>query len=440
MKFLNYLLLERNILNVHDIDAYINMHFVENHGRADIQNWFKSNLRNYLLRQHPDHIVSSTFARREYIDMPWVNKALDRGEEVSIVAIDHELRTQVNHIRDFFRANPNINISRMTFQEALRQADLWTEQMNKRTTDIDDKAGINVVRKYPDGFRWVKVISQQALDREGKLMKHCVGSYCHQVFNGRAIIYSLRDKKNEPHCTIEARINSIEQIKGKTNKAVDDKYIEYVKDFVKNPVEGNKYDYVHDIENIGMFEINGKYFDDINDLPKGLKIKGELDLRYNSKLKTLPEGLKVVGALDVGFSSIESLPNKLVVGGWLDASHTQIKILPKNIKVSSFIDLEYSAIESLPDNFKTKAGLFLTGCKNLKTLPKNLKIGGVLSLSFTLIETLPEGLEVKDNLLIEGTRITSLPDDLKVGGIIYTDLEGQRKLYTKYKNRFLIRV
>jgi hypothetical protein len=170
MKFLYYLLLERNIVNVHDVDAYINMHFVENHGRADMQNWFKSNLRNYLLRQHPVNAVATSFARRNYEDMPWVNKALDRGEEISVVPLDTELRTQVNHIIDFFRANPNLNISRMSFQEAERQADLWTEEMNKKASDVDDKDGVQIVRKYPNGFSWVKVTSPQALDREGKFI------------------------------------------------------------------------------------------------------------------------------------------------------------------------------------------------------------------------------------------------------------------------------
>ncbi|MFA5025425.1 MAG: PcfJ domain-containing protein [Candidatus Shapirobacteria bacterium] len=437
MKFLNYLLLERNIVNVHDIDAYINLHVLECGNRIDIAKWMKSNLRNYLLRQYPTNIVASSFARRNYNDMPWVNKALDRGEEVSIVSINQELRTQVNHIRDFFRANPNINISRMSFQEALRQTDVWVEKMNRKEVE-EDLAGLKIVRKYPDGFQWVKVVSPQALGREGKLMKHCVGSYCDQVSSGRSIIYSLRDKKNEPHCTVEARSDSIEQIKGKANSAVDDKYINYVKDFVKNPVEGNKYDYVRDIQNIGMFEIDGKYFDDVNDLPKGFKVKGDLILN-TSKLKTLPEGLNVSGNLVVDYTNLESLPKKLVVGGYLDASRTPIETLPKDIKVKSFIDVEFSAISSLPDNFKTNASLFLSRCKNLKTLPKNLKVGGVLGLSFCSIETLPNGLEVVDNLLIEETKITSLPDDLKVGGIIYTDEKTLRKL-AKYKDRFLIKI
>lgn len=439
MKFLTYLLLERNILNVHDIDAYIHMLTIDTQ-RQDIQKWFKSNLRNYLLRHRPLNNVATSFARRNYPEMPWVNKALDRGEEVSIVQIDTGLRNQVNHIRDYFRANPRVNISRVTFQEASRQADIWTEQMNKKEAEEDLK-GLEIVRKYPNGFHWAKVTSQQALSREGKLMKHCVGSYCNQVSSGRSIIYSLRDKKNEPHCTIEARKDSIEQIKGKTNKAVDDKYISYVKDFVKNPVEGNKYDYVHDIENIGMFEIDGKYFDDINSLPKGLKVKGDLDLRYNSELKVLPEGLNVQHSLDVGQTNIEELPKKLVVGGWLDASScTNLKTLPKDMNAKGFIDVEFSGISSLPDNFKANSSLFLTSCRDLKILPKNLKVGGVLSLSFCPIKTLPAGLGVGDNLLLEGTKITSLPDDLKVGGTIYTDLEGFRKLYPKYKDRFLIKI
>ena len=44
---------------------------------------------------------------------------------------------------------------------------------------------------------------QDALKYEGDVMGHCVGGYCDDVLSGESQIYSLRDKKGEPHVTIE---------------------------------------------------------------------------------------------------------------------------------------------------------------------------------------------------------------------------------------------
>lgn len=42
-----------------------------------------------------------------------------------------------------------------------------------------------------------------ALKYEGETMGHCVGRYCPDVVEGRSKIFSLRDKKGQPHVTIE---------------------------------------------------------------------------------------------------------------------------------------------------------------------------------------------------------------------------------------------
>lgn len=44
---------------------------------------------------------------------------------------------------------------------------------------------------------------EDALKYEGETMGHCVGGYCPDVVEGRSKIYSLRDKKGQPHVTIK---------------------------------------------------------------------------------------------------------------------------------------------------------------------------------------------------------------------------------------------
>jgi hypothetical protein len=44
---------------------------------------------------------------------------------------------------------------------------------------------------------------EKALRYEGSTMRHCVGGYCESVYSGETNIFSLRDRRGEPHVTIE---------------------------------------------------------------------------------------------------------------------------------------------------------------------------------------------------------------------------------------------
>ena len=70
----------------------------------------------------------------------------------------------------------------------------------------------------------------------------------------------------------------------------------------------------------------------------------------------------------------------------------------------------------LEDDLDIKGDLNLWAC-DVKSLPEGLKVGGVLILEYSTIQTLPEGLKVGGNLsLYYCKHLTSLPKGLKVGG------------------------
>lgn len=113
---------------------------------------------------------------------------------------------------------------------------------------------------------------EDALRYEGETMGHCVGGYCEDVIEGRSRIYSLRDKKGQPHVTIEVRpgafsspeealryeqapengLPSIVQIKGKANRAPNPEYLPAVQDFVRSGQWGR----VGDLGNTGLVDIS----------------------------------------------------------------------------------------------------------------------------------------------------------------------------------------
>ena len=64
-------------------------------------------------------------------------------------------------------------------------------------------------------------------------------------------------------------------------------------------------------------------------------------------------------------------------------------------------------------NFKGNLNLEFT---KITSLPEGLKVGGWMSLGYSKIESLPEGLKVGGNLHLEHcTNLTSLPKGLEVG-------------------------
>jgi hypothetical protein len=160
----------------------------------------------------------------------------------------------------------------------------------------------NIYRRHPETEGNPAKMLEKALKYEGDTMGHCVGGYCPDVLEGRTRIFSLRDKRGEPHVTVEVQPRPIDswkklkevvgpekgeqlfgefsqlpgidagnaiakfqefiqskgikspeiinQIKGKQNLRPIEKYDPYTQDFVKS---GNFSD-VRDLENTGLFK------------------------------------------------------------------------------------------------------------------------------------------------------------------------------------------
>ena len=113
----------------------------------------------------------------------------------------------------------------------------WHETLKFKEDPTGTYKTKDIVHQFENGFSIVKVPPQD-LETEGEHMGHCVGGYCDAVNSGALEIYSLRDKKNRPHATIElakARYEeqpTIRQIKGKGNDTPVDKYRPMIKQWL----------------------------------------------------------------------------------------------------------------------------------------------------------------------------------------------------------------
>jgi hypothetical protein len=91
-----------------------------------------------------------------------------------------------------------------------------------------------------------------------------------------------------------------------------------------------------------------------------------------------------------------------------------------NIIFNGSLDLQAMNVAELPkNNIMTVTGYLDLSNTKITELPDNLRVGGYLNLRGTKIKKLPENLTVGGNLYLEGTSIVKLPRSLKVKGEIY---------------------
>ena len=113
-----------------------------------------------------------------------------------------------------------------------------------------------------------------------------------------------------------------------------------------------------------------------------------------------------------------------IIKKWFDVAGISSKKYTINddltIDVIGHLDLSGTPITSLPDNLSVGGSLYLRDTP-ITSLPDNLSVRGSLYLRGTPITSLPDNLSVGGSLWLEGTPLTSLPKDLKVKGNIIKD-------------------
>jgi len=156
---------------------------------------------------------------------------------------------QIEHCIHYFESttDKDKDLTNIGVKQAIRKAEKWVERLNSQATkDAETEEDIERTLELGEGFVFVRLLSQDAYQREGKLMSHCVASY---YGNDTVEIYSLRDSFNKPHCTIEIVKNagSVNQIKGKGNGEIHPKYIKHVLAFLDSinlPVQSSEMSYL----------------------------------------------------------------------------------------------------------------------------------------------------------------------------------------------------
>lgn len=318
----------------------------------------------------------------DYTDRyPWFDK-VDPESMIYKTQGDFNKYTGMDHVMDILRQDLRSGalspdkLKNITVDQAIERAANFDRAAAKkmREAQIRNTEGFPTHKEYPEGYKWIELKTPEArlpegaevkylpevdmwgiydnqggtlssgatkeeamrlyqrqerekqladaLKYEGDTMGHCVGGYCPDVLEGRTRIFSLRDKRGQPHVTVEVQPRPIDswkklkevvgpekgeqlfgefsqlpgidagnaiqkfqefiqskgikspevinQIKGKQNLRPIEKYDPYTQDFVRS----GKWSDVRDLENTGLYKADpnelGMYMptaEDIRDLP-----------------------------------------------------------------------------------------------------------------------------------------------------------------------------
>lgn len=98
----------------------------------------------------------------------------------------------------------------------------------------------------------------------------------------------------------------------------------------------------------------------------------------------------------------------------LDLSNTEVSVLPKGVIVDGYADLSGTRLKSLPEDLKVGKNLSINDT-GIESLPFGFSVGGSLSAKRSALKALPEGLRTGGSLDVSDTKVSSFPRTFSIG-------------------------
>jgi hypothetical protein len=147
--------------------------------------------------------------RDENIDplVPWLWREIKKGRlKITPRLLDPTQPDNIPHIADWYASNSptrrGVDIMQLNWEQATDKVKEWDDELQSQM-DEQQAAGGTVVADAGDGWTIRQITNGEEAKAEGNAMGHCVGGYGQAIESGQTLIYSLRDKGNNPHTTIE---------------------------------------------------------------------------------------------------------------------------------------------------------------------------------------------------------------------------------------------
>lgn len=271
----------------------------------------------------------------------------------------YEFENNINTIIDWKKEVQGINLNDYNLYTALKEAREF--QKSLFTNNDNSLTNTNVILDCGD-YKWVQLITKYDCIEEGNAMGHCIGNSSHssRIASGNSIAFSLRDKFNKPHLTLEASISDKEifEFKGNSNNLPKKEYLNY---FAKL---NEKYNFLTITDStIKSFEYNVNAVEEISKINKDF-----FSFDFKIRIGLLP------------FSEGESYFDLLTI----NIQDREINI-PDNVEFYNSIEIISNDNISLGNNLLIGGNLSLkTNKKNKIKLGNNIGIGGNVYLSSNL--------------------------------------------------------
>jgi hypothetical protein len=247
---------ERYIVNIDDVNRFLDK-WERKANRLETKKWIRGVLKKHIINVYDKADLVSSIESDQYLSKklnledssellqkapPWIRDAYSNNElyyiyisPESIVNSNTQiglsfLEQDVDLIIDYFDSpdGPKRPES-ILYYDACEKSRTWEASLKKEFRDREDPKEIKIIKDLGK-YRWVQILGETGLDREGDEMHHCLGA---DTYDLDYQYYSLRDEKNKPHATLEVNGHILLQLKGYSNGPIEPNLKKIVLDFIK---------------------------------------------------------------------------------------------------------------------------------------------------------------------------------------------------------------
>lgn len=314
---------------------------------------------------------------------------------IDIHSVDGD--NKINRILDWKREVQEVNLNELNFEQAIEMADNYFDSLFIKTSkSLSNK---NVVLDCGE-YKWVQLKTVEDCVEEGDSMGHCIGNDYHSnsISSKKSIAFSLRDKYNKPHLTLEAPFNKelnyigkIFEFKGSKNQIPSTDYVKYFIELLKEyNFQGYTDSNLHrslesSFELINQINtINSEFFPFEIKMELGLDCFGEQEIFINQinirngNIITIPKGIMFYASVYIKANEINILDNVLI-GGSLNLDSSKISI-GESVKIAGSLTVLNVKSIKVSDNVIV-FGDIVTEEKMIKKLKKSINCEGVVTNS-----------------------------------------------------------
>jgi hypothetical protein len=301
---------ERNVVNIPELEDFVD-EICKSTPHQEIKVWFQKRYLYYLKELYP---VTKPVTSVDPDSPDWLQKALDRGDEVIKVGINRYTTEEAEDILDCFTQLYDLSEFDLDSKRLLEK--LLKTPMDKdfldRIQDIMDnlaKAGIELVPGIvTSGYKWFKLKSPKAIKTEGEILGLCLKDerldYAGKVRRGAVTLYSMRKHTNDPKATMEVDRNGlIVQVKGLHDEPPKGEYVKPCVEFINYGLDKGWFkvskDFLKDLDEMGLIYTKGRVYDE-DEAPDEYKASRDLSNLYYSPDHESPDYNKVKALLERG--------------------------------------------------------------------------------------------------------------------------------------------